>query len=243
MNAGSTDLVEFFNGLEGHLQLFSQYKQEMDKYLSTDFNVIDYTPQDENTLSDIIADLLNPDGGHGQGNIFLLSFLDVLSDENIHNNSSLPGAVNIVQKIIRNRESPLAVDRERATANLSNSKRRMDIVIDCGDATVVLENKPYAIDQEAQLSDYVADARQRKSKYIIVYISGDGSVPSEASISTDQRETLIEQGLFFAISYSEHLVKWLERCIRESESEKLRWFLRDLISFIVNEFHSYNEDE
>ncbi len=77
------------------------------------FSVFDYIEADENRLSDIFADLLDPNGHHGQGERFLELLVERLR-------ISLPSHCQTPR-----------VNREELTTYLSNSRRRIDILIDC----------------------------------------------------------------------------------------------------------------
>jgi hypothetical protein len=47
---------------------------ELDRQLARRFNAFRYISPNELRLSYIISDLLNPQGVHGQGNVFLRTF-------------------------------------------------------------------------------------------------------------------------------------------------------------------------
>jgi hypothetical protein len=68
-------LDAFFSALEADLARAREAKRLADLHDAPDFNVFRYLKQDENLLSDIIADLLDPRGTHGQGPMFLDKFL------------------------------------------------------------------------------------------------------------------------------------------------------------------------
>ena len=86
MNSQNLDQVRqefdpFFAGLAFYDRVWRAAKQKLDVCLASDFNVFNYIQPNENTISGIIADLLNPRGSHGQGVIFLQKFLELLKDE------------------------------------------------------------------------------------------------------------------------------------------------------------------
>lgn len=101
--------------------------------------------------SEIIAELLRPDGKHGCGDIFLRAF--------IHNIGIEPQQQNLSDvKVIT--ESP------------TEENRRIDILIVWGDRAVIVENKlNNAVDQPDQLKDYLKDTEAKgKSVQKVVYI-------------------------------------------------------------------------
>src|ERR1051326_3811380 len=71
-------LAGFYATLTPRLDKARAYRLELDRYKATRFNVFDYVRPDENRLSDILHDLLDPSGTHGQGAIFLNCFLEMI---------------------------------------------------------------------------------------------------------------------------------------------------------------------
>lgn len=86
----------------------------------------------ENALSRVLADILSPRGDHGQGTLFLQSFLDELN---------LP-AVGLHETVTVRREV------------MTTARRRIDLVIDTPRLLIGIENKPWANQQDDQLIDY-----------------------------------------------------------------------------------------
>ena len=87
----------------------------------------------EPTLSRVIADLLDPRGSHGQGELFLNSLLEKVD---------LPPVT--IRDIVR-------VTREVRT---TPKNRRIDIVVETPRVVLGIENKPWAGQLENQLKDY-----------------------------------------------------------------------------------------
>ncbi len=119
----NNSIGQFFSDLQFRLNIIKHHKLQSDRYLATDFNVFSYIYDDENTLSDIIADLLYPDGKHGQGNKYLLAYLDSLSkfSGNVKN-------IAAFETIVNANNGNIKVFREKLTDNIQNDQRRMDIV-------------------------------------------------------------------------------------------------------------------
>lgn len=93
----------------------------------------------ENTLSNVMAELFDPRGAHGQGLLFLNALLR-----------------NIGEPISHNRDS-IKITREFATKH----RRRIDILIETPSSLIGIENKPFAEQSENQLSDYQKDLEER----------------------------------------------------------------------------------
>lgn len=222
------DMESFFDKLQYRVDTISHYKKSMDVLLASDFNVFDFISPDENRLSDILAFLLNPGAAHGQGNIFLINFLNILSENNKDTNKKIPD----LMKNSVNRGEKVIVRREAVTDHISASQRRMDILLEIHKFGLMIENKPFALDQIGQLRDYSNDLSKRFSDSLIVYLSGDGKQPSEESLSKNEKETMTKDGRLVCISYAKDILKWLIICRNHTQAEKIRWFVRDFYSYV-----------
>lgn len=224
-----SDVIKFFDDLKFRLNLFQGFKKYTDKYLASKFNVFDYIYQDENRLSDIIADLLDPNGKHGQEEVFLREFLNLI--------------LNRVEKSIAGYDLRKArISREKTTNYLIRSQRRIDITINLGTFGIGIENKPWAGDQEHQLRDYNENLnRQFKGNYLLIYLSGFGAEPQ--SLNQNEKENLKEQKKLLVICYPIEFKEWLQNCYKECNSEKIRYFLRDFIDFVDGKFNIISNKE
>jgi hypothetical protein len=218
------ELARFFSELNFRLELFESVKHKLDVYLASEFNVFSYISPDENRLSDIIAELLNPRGRHGQGEVFLREFLRILGK------SMKCG-------------SRCKVVREQVTDAIPQSQRRIDILLEIDGFGVGIENKPWAGEQAEQLSDYHKYLKSKyKDNYLLVYLSGSGGKPQ--SISPDERQRLEDEGKLKILSYAVGFKAWLIACYKECRAEKIRWFLNDFIDFVERNFAiDINEEE
>ena len=129
------------------------------------FNVFHFLRPDEILLSDILGDLLDPNGSHGQGPLFLRRVFR---------------AVGITPGVPPN--GGVRVRREDGTTHLA-AGRRIDLTIEVGATGVAIENKPWAGDQPEQMADY---ARHMRAKYgdrgfHLIYLSGAGELHRTAS--------------------------------------------------------------
>lgn len=149
----------------------------------------------EVTHSAILAEFLNPQGSHGQGDAYLKAFLSVVG------------------------KSDFLSDFDTSTASInkefSASDGRMDILItnDKGQS-IIIENKIYAPDQSKQLIRYnnFALNKYHKGNYAIFYLTLWGSEASEQSA---------EGVNYTCISYKETILTWLEHCIQLSAQKPL----------------------
>jgi hypothetical protein len=83
---------------------------------------------------------------------------------------------------------------------------------------IIIENKIYAGDQKEQLFRY----HKHNQDAVLLYLTLNGHSPDEISI-----KELKENEDFYCISYSEHILKWLELCRKEAVSKP---FLRETIN-------------
>lgn len=218
-------MENFCANLHYRLEIYRVSKKHTDLYLSSDFNVFDYIYPDENALSDIIAEFLDPVGSHGQGSIFLEHFLR---------------EIDINKKIV---QSP-SIKREDTTGYIRSLLRRIDITLSFDNPVLYIgiENKPWAEDQKDQIKDYI-DHLNKKSNgnFILVYLSDDGKEPE--SLDPSAKKELIAKGKLKIVPYMPKLTLWLEKCIKDCESEKIRWFLRDFLRYIEHNFKAPEELE
>lgn len=219
-------MAKFFSGLKFRLEIFRDAKRRLDVYLASEFSVFKYISPDENRLSDIIADLLNPKGGHGQGEVFLKEFLTM-----VKMNIDCSGACN--------------VSREKTTDYHFESQRRIDILVDInGNFGLAIENKPWVNDHERQIEIYHEYLKNRyKDNYLLVYLSGRGNEPS--NLPPEKVQELKDNKRLKVMSYRDDFRNWLEACYKESKAEKVRWFLRDFIDYVEDsfEFESIGKDD
>jgi len=149
--------------------------------LAPDFRIFDYLRSDEMGLSKCIASLLDPNGTHGQGRVFLATFLKKFGSESTWVSTS--------------------EDCKVVTEKQANGQRRIDIYLDFIKTGIIgIENKPWAGDQDLQLSDYAAFIKNEAGnrKWLLVYLSNCD--PGENSITTGERKKLEDSGEFLRLS-------------------------------------------
>ncbi len=141
--------------------------------------------------STIIANFLDPNGSHGQKDLFLKLFLNVVGDETSLDTSSSNVYTEYVIK-----------------------DGRIDILIEDNKGRgVIIENKIYASDQNEQLIRYNSFAEAKyKSGYTIYYLTLAGYDASEKSAKDVK---------YKKISYTNHILSWVENCIKESSTTPL----------------------
>jgi len=212
-----TSIVNYYKNLEYRLNIFRLSKSNTDQYIASDFNFFDFINPNENMLSDIFSELLEVNGKHGQGSLFLSLFLNI---------TGLSSSFKISEF--------KSIFREDPTCYINNMSRRIDITLDFGNTGIGIENKPWATDQIDQLEDYKNHLKKKyRSNFILFYLSGDGHKPSSIREHTSNIKI---------ISYNGHIKKWLNECYKESKADKIRWFLHDFISYIEQTFPSFTDE-
>ena len=177
-----------------------------------------------NLHSNFIASLLDPNGDHYRGDLFLKLFLETcgIGDFGIDTSQS-------------------AVFKEF---------KHIDIYISDGKKHIILENKVYAKDQAVQIARYIDTIKIEGAKdedTHVLYLHPDGNLPKEYSLGdykTNQDETkLVKEGStinFKVISYCKEIVEWIDKCKNEvSNLTDLNVFLsqyKDVIEMIYNRY-------
>lgn len=219
MEVTTASLDQFFDGLQIRLEAAQTTRKEMDRFLGSGYNLLDIFYPDENRLSYAISRLLDPNGGHGQGTLFLEKFCELLP-------------VDVAKRVCDQNLTSAKSQTEVGTSE----NRRIDVVVTFDNHFAIgIENKPWAIDQIQQLEDYADELkRQYKDNFVLIYLSGYSLTPSEISLSINAQRVLEEKKQFVTINYNPHLITWLNACAIACEAEKVRWFLRDFAAWVAN---------
>lgn len=161
------------------------------------FNIFDVLGIDSDELShsDVIAELLNPKGTHGQGNAFLELFLKTLQPDFTFDADH--ASVTVAREVSVGKDG------------------RIDILItnDMKQA-IIIENKIYAPDQPEQLRRYdsYAEKTYGKGNYRIIYLTLDGHEASDQS-----RGDIV----YTSLSYRNDILSWVDHCIRYASTMPL----------------------
>ncbi len=214
-------------------------EREQDRLHARRFNAFDYLRTDELGLSQIIADLLNPNGPHGQGASFLERFRNLVGSDRWPADGDA-GAGDFGAR----------VERERVT----HGGRFLDISVELtssarGPACIAIENKPYAADGECQSKHYLKFLkRQYGGRFLLIYLSRHGGLPSEESLPRHACKDGLavmsfcpgappgddEDASRLRLPFA--LTDWLQECLRLCDVERLRWFLHEFETFCHKTF-------
>jgi hypothetical protein len=212
-------LDKFFKNALFEYKLYKKIKKEIDKYLSTDFNFIELISPDENKISDLLKILLEPNGIHGQGEMFFKLFVEKLKP--YYNNE-----INIDYK-------NTSIIREKTT----DKGRRIDLFIKSKNFVIAIENKIYAEEQSYQLDDYFKFLETNYENFILIFLTATKREPQSISLKNKNSNKFIN------VSYNEFLVPWLEECYKNCESQKVKFFIKDFIDWIKINFKERIDNE
>jgi hypothetical protein len=208
----------FFANARTQLGLHRAKQLDRDRTEASAFTVFEWIKPDENCLSDIFANLLDPAlGDHGQGTLFLGELFRV-------------AGIPMVEGLDK-AEAWLEED----TWLIDNPLRRIDIVVRLPSFGIAIENKPWASDQVDQVADYVEYMRRcYGERFAFFYWSGQGAAPT--SIMPQERERLERAGRLHIWSYQREVREWLEACRHACQAKKVDWFLTDLLGYLARSF-------
>ena len=184
-----------------------------------------------NLHSNFIASLLDPNGDHYKGDLFLKLFLETCGIDDF------------------------SIDTSRAT--VFKEFKHIDIYISDGKKHIILENKVYAKDQPTQIARYIKAIKKEGAEdedIYVLYLHPDRELPKENSLGgykLNQDNTKLEKDgssiKFKVISYDKEILKWIDRCKNEvSNLTDLNVFLsqyKDVIEMIYDRYKRIDEME
>jgi hypothetical protein len=158
---------------------------------ASDFNIFSITGihYKELPICSFLRELLDPQGSHMQGSLFLKTFIKQVLRQNIFADEDYDKA-----KVYKE----LHID----------NKRRIDILISIAGRLFPIEVKIYAGDQDAQLIDYYIYTNTSDSKAIIYYLTLDKHEPSKTSKAN------LKKGIQYeCISFESDVLSWLKQIV------------------------------
>lgn len=199
-------------------QGFSLARSLYQDRLAPDFTPFEFIQPDELKLSRIIGWMLSPTASHGQGAIFLKGFLRELG---------LPWPEPVCEAAV--------VRLEVLTHRIARNARRIDVLVTSGEYALGIENKPWAGDQHAQLSDYLAHLKREYRHPTLLYLCGHSDRASEASLAAAERDIALDDKQLIEWTYRS-LATWIEAVEPACKADSVRGFMRDFVAYINTEF-------
>ena len=185
-----------------------------------------------NLHSNFIASLLDPNGDHYKGDLFLKLFLDTCGIDDFSIDTS--------------------------TATIFKEFKHIDIYISDGKKHIILENKVYAKDQPTQIARYIETIQNKGAEecdrvkdedIYVLYLHPDGKLPDNQSFG-DYHDKLLGENpsiKFKVISYGNEILEWIDKCKNEvSNLTDLNVFLsqyKDVIEMIYDRYKRIDEME
>ena len=185
-----------------------------------------------NLHSNFIASLLDPNGDHYKGDLFLKLFLEMCGIDDF------------------------SIDTSRAT--VFKEFKHIDIYISDGKKHIILENKVYAKDQPTQIARYIETIKGEGAKesdrvkdedICVLYLHPDGKLPDNQSFGDYHTRLLGENPSikFKVISYGKEILEWIDKCKNEvSNLTDLNVFLsqyKDVIEMIDDRYKRIDKME
>ena len=161
------------------------------KASASDFNIFSITGihYKEVPICSFLRELLDPQGSHMQGSLFLKTFTQQVLKQNIFSDEEFTKAKIYKEEHIDN-------------------KRRVDILISIAGRLFPIEVKIYAGDQDAQLIDYYNYTSTSDPKAVIYYLTLDKHEPSETSKAN------LKKGIQYeCISFDNDVLSWLKHIV------------------------------
>ena len=222
-------IVDSLISINQVIENFRLQRERTELYDSNRFNPFQFMRTDEMGLSKILAFLLDPKETHGQGDLFLNSFLKFIGKHNFLAYDSIK----------------VSVEKATTATKPTNKNGRHDIFIEGflnhGHRWIIsIENKlRFATDQDNQLEgyrDYLE--RYREVEYCLIYLPVFKEPPSKNSIEKDKWEELIGANKAILLS-AKDLVDWLDNTLIIAPAVKQ--FTQDFKKFLSEELMGNTE--
>jgi hypothetical protein len=224
------ELEQFFAAVGRQVDQAEVRQRRIDRKLATGFNVFDLIEPEENKLSDVLADLLDPKGNHGQGDLFLRLFFEQLG---------LGSGARLT--------NDATVRREALTHFIPNDRRRIDVLVEARALILAIENKKDSPEQPDQVKDYLEHldecSRASAISSILIYLTLNGRPPkSLKSLTLTERQQHQDAARLKCWSYQVDLRDWLMKCGDKCKAPKICHFLWDFIAYIETKLKRESEN-
>ncbi len=187
------------------IENFRVQREKNELYDSNRFNPFQFLRTDEMGLSKILAFLLDPTETHGQGDLFLNSFLKFINKHQFLAYQKVNIYLEKITKEENNEKTNKNGRHDIFIEGLLDNKRSWVISI---------ENKLQgAVDQPKQMHTYAKDLKNYVSdSYFLIYLPIFSNNPPEKSISEDKWAELMSDKKAMVLSAS-MLIQWLDNTV------------------------------
>jgi len=176
------------------------------------FKILNLETRENQTHSAFLREMLDPKGSHEMGGIFLTHFLSQIRTKLSEEKTNVLSVIKSEQCTVKTEHSIGQNDLIEKTGG------RFDIFINYNKSynksyNIVIENKIYAADQEAQIERY---CKHERDSSIVYYLTLEGTEPTPNSKGS------FESGKdFFLLSYRSDIISWLEICMKEATEKPI----------------------
>jgi hypothetical protein len=163
------------------------------------FTILGMESRENETHSAFLSELLNPQGSHLLGNIFLRAFLNEVD----YNGELDPETTKVTTEMhVGTRNDDLLIGG------------RIDIYLtDHHGNSISIENKIYAGDQNAQIARYVNHNKEKNTVYYLTLSGHDASDASSGEMRSGEH--------YYTVSYESTIINWLEACLKEAANQPI----------------------
>ncbi|MEQ1930791.1 MAG: PD-(D/E)XK nuclease family protein [Parvularculaceae bacterium] len=203
--------------------LLEAAQRKFESETAAQFNLFVLLGANENATSKALADLLDPNGSHSQGDMFLRHFVRLFFPD-------LASSFNM-ERVQRS-----------ATTEL------IDVTLTDGRLWLGIENKIFdAIDQNKQVDRYLEALNEkagRQGEYRLLYLSSQGQPPGRNSFTEDGERSHAGKKLVCGAwapasdrkgngaGPCPTILDWLAECLKECRAEKVREFLKQFDAYV-----------
>jgi hypothetical protein len=159
----------------------------------------------ERHLTDVLAQLLDPEQPHGQKERFLNLFLKLVG----------AGWQGTGAKVFCERRG---------------EGGQPDIFVKMPGGILMIENKLQAGDQPEQIRRYIERCENERQPWRLAYLTPSGKEPT--SLTADELKQHLGSGTLRLLSYESDITKWLEECLAQCKAKRASAFIQDLIVYI-----------
>lgn len=167
------------------------------------FSILNVTTREDQLHSSFIRELLDVNGSHLKGRLFLDLFIKMLNQKH----DQLKHISSSFKEVIQ--EFPIGrVDLDDSTGG------RIDLLLKGTDGkSISIENKIYAIDQPSQVARYCNYNSEKNTVYYLTLFGIEPSNGSKLDYKSDKD--------FYLLSYKTEIYNWLLSCLKEAYGEPI----------------------
>jgi hypothetical protein len=208
--------------LLNQVNLISKHYNRISYLTGENFNIFSIMSMEKNevyTHSAIILELLNPNGNHGQDDVFLKAFIDIV-------NSNIEREKNLNNKIpyLNNCEG-LKEHTIKEFLEIKPSGGRIDIYITNKKQSIIIENKIDADSQPDQLLRYYNYAiKKYKDEFWLIYLQKTENNHTEddlkysCGINDNHHNSIETKAKIIKITYENEILQWLKECLKHTSN-------------------------